>query len=250
MSYTIAIAGKGGTGKTTISGLMVRYLVQKKMTPVLAVDADSNSNLNEVLGIQLDTTLGDAREDMKKGAVPNMTKDIFMEMKVNQALVEDTGYDLIAMGRPEGEGCYCAANNLLSACIEKLESNYKYIVIDNEAGMEHVSRLITKNIDLMIIVSDPSRRGLQAAHRIDLLAGELNLIVKKKFLIVNQAKEDTLETIQEVLNNNSIPLAGFVPEEKRIYEYDMKGLPTAKLSEDTPAVKAAFSIFDTVIGKS
>ncbi len=249
MGYTIAMAGKGGTGKTTLAGLMVRYLIENNKTPVLAVDADANSNLNEVLGLKIDTTVGDAREQMKRGATPGMTKDIFMEMKVNQALVECQGYDLIAMGRPEGEGCYCAANNLLSDCIQRLETNYPYLVVDNEAGMEHISRLTTKKIDLMVIVSDPSRRGLQAAKRIDELADEMNLLVKKKALIVNQAKPDSPKALKEALEKNGLPLAGFVPEDETVYEYDMQGVPTITLPRDNPAVKAAFSIFDTLVEK-
>jgi len=243
------MAGKGGTGKTTLAGLMVRYLVKNNKKPVLAVDADSNSNLNEVLGQAIEATLGDAREEMKKGGPANMTKDIFMEMKVNQSLVEAQGYDLIAMGRPEGEGCYCAANNLLSECIQRLSANYPYLVIDNEAGMEHISRLTTKEIDLMIVVSDPSRRGLQAAARIDRLSRELNLLVHKNVLIVNQAKNDTVGILQEEIQKSGLTLAGFIPEDPQIYDYDMKGLPTVTLPEEAPSVKAAFEIFDSLVDK-
>jgi CO dehydrogenase maturation factor len=142
MPFAIALAGKGGTGKTTVAGLLIKYLVQTEMTPVLAVDADSNANLNEVLGLEVSDTLGNAREEMKKGIVPNgMTKDIFMSMKLEQAIVEDDGFDLIVMGQPEGPGCYCAANTLLTGFLDKLTGNYPYVVIDNEAGMEHISRL-------------------------------------------------------------------------------------------------------------
>ncbi len=140
MAYTFAVAGKGGVGKTTVAGLLVRYLVEGGLTPVLAVDADSNSNLNEVLGLPLGASLGEAREDMKKGQSQGMTKDLFIEMRVNQCLVESQGFDLIAMGRPEGAGCYCAANHLLTASLEKLVNNYRYLVVDNEAGLEHLSR--------------------------------------------------------------------------------------------------------------
>ena len=124
MSYTIALAGKGGTGKTTVAGLLIRYMVEKGKKPVLAVDADANANLNEVLGVEARQTIGDAREEMKKGGLPGMTKDIFMEMRIQESLVESEGFDLIIMGRPEGQGCYCAANTLLSQFIEKLSENY------------------------------------------------------------------------------------------------------------------------------
>ncbi len=159
MSYTVALGGKGGTGKTTIAGLLIRYMIHKGMKPVLAIDADSNANLNDVLGVELEGTLSDAREMMKTEVPTGMTKDIFMEMKVEQSLVEGDGYDLVAMGQPEGPGCYCAANNLLSSLIDRLMKNYQYLVIDNEAGMEHFSRLTQKDVDLLLLISDPSRRG-------------------------------------------------------------------------------------------
>ena len=152
MTYSIAFAGKGGTGKTTMAGLLVKYLVDTGRTPVLAVDADSNSNLNEVLGLEVEETLGDAREEMKKGGIPGMTKDIFIEMKTQGAVVETTGFDLVVMGRPEGAGCYCAANTLLTECLDRLIDNYANVVIDNEAGMEHISRLTTNNIDVLLAV--------------------------------------------------------------------------------------------------
>ena len=132
MPYSIGLAGKGGTGKTTIAGLLVKYLVEKEKTPVLAVDADSNANFNEVLGLQVEETLGDAREEMKTGVSTGMTKDVFMEMKLEEAVVEADGFDLVVMGQPEGAGCYCAANTLLTNYLERLSGNYPYIVMDNE----------------------------------------------------------------------------------------------------------------------
>jgi CO dehydrogenase maturation factor len=180
MAFSIALAGKGGTGKTTLAGLLIKYLQKKGKTPILAVDADSNANLNEVLGMEVCETLGHAREEMKKGQVPGgMTKDIFMDMKLQQAVVEAKGYDLIVMGQPEGQGCYCAANTLLCGFLEKLTDNYPYIVMDNEAGMEHISRLTTKDVNVLLIVADTSRRAIQAAIRINQLAKGLNIGVKK-----------------------------------------------------------------------
>ena len=190
MPFSIALAGKGGTGKTTLAGLLIKYLVKKGKEPILAVDADSNANLNEVLGLNINDTLGDAREDMKKGNVPSgMTKDVFISMKLEQSIVEADGFDLVIMGQPEGKGCYCAANTLLTGFLEKLTDNYPYIVMDNEAGMEHISRLTTKNVDILLIVSDSSRRGLQAAVRIEALAKCLNIVVGKSYLVINQTKE-------------------------------------------------------------
>ncbi|NNL78346.1 MAG: AAA family ATPase, partial [Desulfobacterales bacterium] len=199
MSYTVALAGKGGSGKTTMAGLLIKYLLKKDKTPILAVDADCNANLNEVLGLEINDTLGNAREEMKKGVVPGgMTKDIFMEMKLEEAMVEAQGYDLIVMGQPEGAGCYCAANTLLAGFMERLEGNYPFIVMDNEAGMEHISRLTTKNVDVLLIITDPSRRGLQAALRIEDLARCLNIVVGKSYVVINQVKEAPSEQALEM----------------------------------------------------
>ncbi|MFZ2630017.1 MAG: AAA family ATPase [Desulfosalsimonadaceae bacterium] len=247
MAFTIALAGKGGVGKTTIAGMLIKYMVKHQKTPILAVDADSNYNLNEVLGVCVTDTLGNAREDMKKGTVPpGMTKDIFISMRLEEAVIEASDYDLIVMGQPEGTGCYCAANTLLVNCIDRLSDNYPYIVVDNEAGMEHISRLTTKNVDVLIIVGDASRRGLQAAFRISELASELHIGVAKKYLILNQVKEDIPEEMKRLIAEQGIELAGVVPEDGVLYDYDAKGLPTIGIPEDNPAVQAAFTIFDGI----
>lgn len=247
MTYTIALAGKGGTGKTTMAGLLVKYLVEKGKAPVLAVDADSNSNLNEVLGLDVTETLGQAREEMKKGVSSGMTKDVFMEMKIQEAVVESEGFDLIVMGRPEGAGCYCAANTLLTQFLDKLVDNYRYAVIDNEAGMEHISRLTTGNADLLLVISDPTRRGIQAAQRIVELTGELKLEIGRKALIVNMAKDGQKASIEKILESYEMDLVGIVPEDREIEMSDLDGRPTAKLSKDCKAVEAAYSIFEDII---
>lgn len=248
MAFSIALAGKGGTGKTTLSGLLIKYLLKHHKTPVLAVDADSNSNLNEVLGVAVGDTLGNAREDMKKGNVPNgMTKDIFMSMKLEQAVAESEGFDLIVMGRPEGAGCYCAANSLLACFLEKLVDNYPYIVMDNEAGMEHVSRLTTKNVDVLLLVSDPSRRGLQAALRIDELARELNIGVGKSYIVINQVKEPPSAGVLKMIADAGVELAGTVPEDGTVYDFDYCGRPTIQLPETSPSVQDAFAIFERIV---
>jgi len=248
MPFSIALAGKGGTGKTTVAGLLIKYLVKTGRTPVLAVDADSNANLNEVCGLEVTDTLGNAREEMKKGIVPSgMTKDIFMNMKLQQAIVEDDGFDLIVMGQPEGPGCYCAANTLLTGFLEKLTGNYPYIVMDNEAGMEHISRLTTSNVDVLLTISDTSRRGLQAAIRINDLAKDLNIGVSKSYLIINQTKEAPSDTVLNIIKENGLELAGTIPEDPTVYEYDLNGRPTIELPEDNIAVMAAYEIFDKII---
>jgi CO dehydrogenase maturation factor len=248
MAFTIALAGKGGTGKTTIAGLLIKYLVAKGRTPILAVDADSNCNLNEVLGLKVRDTLGEAREDMKKGKVPEgMTKDVFMSMRLEEAVVEEQGFDLVVMGQPEGAGCYCAANSLLAGFLERLVDNYAYVVMDNEAGMEHISRLTTKNVDILLIVSDTSRRGVQAGLRIDKLARELNIGVGKSYMIVNQTRTELPREVLELIAQDGLELAGTVPEDTTVYEYDMQGRATVAIEDSNPAVKAAFAIFDKIL---
>ncbi|HSM75507.1 MAG TPA: AAA family ATPase [Desulfobacterales bacterium] len=245
MAFTIALAGKGGTGKTTLAGMLIKYMLRNGKTPVLAVDADCNANFNEVLGVAVPDTLGDAREDMKKGKVPDgMTKDIFISMRMAEAIVERDGFDLIVMGQPEGAGCYCAANSLLTNFLERLTDNYPFIVIDNEAGMEHISQLTTKNVDVLLIVSDTSRRGLQAALRIDKLARELNIGVAKSYLVLNQAKAAPSQAVLDIIAAAQGPeLLGTIPEDETIYEYDLNGRPTIEMPEESPSVRAAFDLF-------
>ena len=249
-TYFVGFAGKGGTGKTTLAGMLVKYLVQNAKTPVLAVDADANANLNEVLGMQVGETLGDAREEMKKGVATGMTKDVFMEMKLEQAVVEAAGYDLIVMGRPEGTGCYCAANTLLTNYLDKLIGNYAYVVMDNEAGMEHLSRMTTNNLDLLLVVSDPTRRGIQAASRIFELTKEINLNIGRKLLLVNQAKEGQREGIEAAVKEFGMELSGIVPEDPEVRDFDLRGVPTVQLGSENKALNAAFAIFNQVIGNS
>ena len=248
MPISIALAGKGGTGKTTVAGMLIKYLLKMQKTPILAVDADSNANLNEVLGLEITDTLGNAREEMKKGIVPDgMTKDIFMDMKLQQAIIEDDGFDLIVMGQPEGAGCYCAANTLLTGFLEKLTSNYPYIVMDNEAGMEHISRLTTSNVDILLTVSDTSRRSLQSAMRIDDLTKNLNIGVSKSYLVINQTKETLPDTVLNMIKEKGLELAGTIPEDNTVYEYDLNGRPTIDMPEENRAVQAAFKIFEKII---
>jgi len=248
VSFTVALGGKGGTGKTTIAGLLIRYMIRHGMKPVLAIDADSNSNLNDVLGVRLIETLSNARETMKKEVPTGMTKDIFMELKMEEALVESDGFDLIAMGQPEGAGCYCAANNLLTGLIERLINNYEYLVVDNEAGMEHFSRLTQKDIDLLLLVSDPSRRGLTAACRIVDLVKNLPIRVAETVLVVNQMKNGNAEWPEEVEKAFGGDRVFVLPTDPMLAEYDFEGKPTATLPDDAPIVKAADELFDRLLG--
>jgi CO dehydrogenase maturation factor len=247
LSFTIAVSGKGGTGKTTLAGMIMRYLLDKGKGPILAVDADSNSNLNEVLGVEVKATIGDAREMMKKDVPTGMTKDIWFEYKVQEALIENKGFDLIAMGRPEGPGCYCAANTLARKCLDLLTGNYRYIVIDNEAGMEHFSRLTTRDVDLLFIVSDSSRRSILTASRIRELIHELDLRIVHEVLIVNRAQEELPADVLEEIRKQKLELGGTIPADEAIYQYDLEGKPTVQLPLESIAVQAARRIFEVYI---
>jgi CO dehydrogenase maturation factor len=250
LGYAIALGGKGGTGKTTIAGLLIRYMLKRGMKPLLAIDADSNSNLNDVLGMSLEETLSEAREDMKTKVPTGMTKDIYMEMKMEQALVEGEGFDLIAMGRPEGQGCYCAANNLLSSLLDRLIGNYQYIVVDNEAGMEHFSRLTQKDIDLLVLVADPSRRALSAACRIAELVRTLPMRVEETVLIINQVTEEPDSWPEEVISVFGKEKIVCFPADPLISKFDLEGKPTVTLPDDAPVVKATEKFFEVFFRNS
>lgn len=251
MAHTIAIAGKGGTGKTTITGLMIKYLIRHDGTPILAVDADANSNLNEVLGVEVEHTLGDIREEVAhseehEGSIPSgVSKADYMEFKMNQALIEEDDYDMIVMGRTEGKGCYCFVNGLLQTQLQKLTKAYKYIVVDNEAGMEHISRGTLPSIDTLVLVSDCSRRGIQAVGRIAALATDLDIHPEKTKLIVNRAPSEKLaDGILEEIDKQGLDLLGVVPHDETIYEYDAEGKPTCDLPSDSKARVAVEGLLD------
>jgi len=226
---------------------MIRHLLDKGKGPILAVDADSNSNLNEVLGVEVRSTIGEAREMMKKDVPTGMTKDIWFEYKVQEALTEAKGFDLIAMGRPEGPGCYCAANTLARKCLDLLTGNYRYIVIDNEAGMEHFSRLTTRDVDLLFILSDSSRRSILTASRIRDLIHELDLRIVREVLVINRVQGELDQEILKELKRQNLELAGTIPVDEEVYRYDLEGKPTIGLPLESKAVQAAGRIFEDYI---
>lgn len=252
MAKVIAVAGKGGTGKTTTCGMLIEYLTKKKRGPILAVDADANSNLNEVLGVEVDTTLGDIREDIahadmaESSPIPSsMTKQEYAEYKMHAALVEEDDYDLLVMGRTQGKGCYCYVNGLLQTQIDKYSGNYKYMVVDNEAGLEHISRGVLPHIDTLILVSDCSRRGIQAVGRIATMVGEMNLNPTVMKLIVNRAPEGELnEGIKEEIAIQGLDLLAVIPQDVTVYDYDCAGKPTAFVPEDAPVKVALTKAFE------
>jgi CO dehydrogenase maturation factor len=247
-AFTIAVAGKGGTGKTTLTGLVIRYLMEKRKGPVLAVDADANANLNEVLGIECTATVGHVREEASEtaGSRPHgMSLYEYLDMRIQQAMVESKGFDLLVMGRPEGPGCYCAANNAIRKYTDHLLDSYPYIVTDNEAGLEHLSRMTTQNTDLLLVISDPSARGILTAGRVNGIVDELGLNVKKRVLIVNRTPGDMLpKELSEVVKKSGMELAGIVPNDENITGFDLEGKPLAGIPEDSKALKALYGILD------
>ena len=252
MSFTIAIAGKGGTGKTTISSLVVRHFVRAGKTPVFAVDADANYNLNDQLGVEVKSTIGASREEMKRKITANeapagISKDDWIEMQMAADLIESEGFDLLVMGRPEGPGCYCAANNTLRRHLEFLSGNYPVVVIDNEAGMEHLSRRTTAKIDLLLLVSEPSPVGIMTAARIRDLAKELEVTVARTGLVINRVSGPAIAArLVEEARGHGLEVLGTVPMDDAVVEQAMAHLPAFRLADDAPAVKAIESILATV----
>ncbi len=242
--YTIAVAGKGGVGKTTISGMLVDYLCKKKQGPVLVVDADANSNLNEVLGVEADTTLGAIREEMAqaemKGTIPaGMTKADYADYKFSSAIIEEDDFDMLIMGRTQGKGCYCYVNGVLKTQIDKYAKNYRYLVMDNEAGLEHVARGTLPHVDTMLLVSDCSRRGIQAVARIAEMIEEMDLKPGQMGLIVNRAPGGVLDDgVMAEIEKHGLKLFGVLPHDDAVYRCDCDGAPSAKLPDDEP-VKVA-----------
>ena len=245
---TIAVAGKGGVGKTTTCGMIIDYLTNKNDGPVLVVDADANSNLNEVLGVDVDVTLGSIREEIAHseldGTIPTgMSKADYAELKFADALIEEDDFDMIVMGRTQGQGCYCFVNGMLKTQIDKYVGNYKYTVIDNEAGLEHISRGTLPHVDVMLLISDCSRRGIQAVARINEMIKELKLNPTEIHLIVNRAPDGELnEGVLEEINKHELPLLGVLPHDNLVYEYDCEGKPTAFVPDETPVKKALLEL--------
>ncbi len=253
MPKVIAMAGKGGTGKTTLSALLLKYLIQHQHTPVLAVDADSNANLNELLDKRVGITIGQVRKELKGDIPPNMSRDQYMEMKIHQALIEDSGYDLLVMGQPDGPGCYCAANQYLAMTMDHLADNYKYILVDNEAGMEHLSRMNLRSIDCLFVVSDPSARGILTARRIAELTKPLAIEIKRQVLVVNRAPEPLSEglaaKIKETVEESLLPLGGILPASNELVEQEITGRSYLELADSVPVVAKAFDIFKQALGE-
>jgi len=261
MTITIALAGKGGVGKTTIAGMVIKYLVQNKPGPVLAIDADPSSNLNMVLGLDLDWTVGDIREDMlaqvksslvatgaAMGALPGgVTKHDYLDHQIRSSLAEGEAFDLIAMGRSEGPGCYCAVNHNLREVIDTIAKNYRYIVIDNEAGMEHLSRRTTRDVQHLLIVTDPTQRGIVAAERIAGFRNDLDIRIEHAYLIVNRLPGIIPPALQTEVDKLDIPLLGTVPTDDELSNFEFSGKPLVELGNESPVYLSIARMLDSIL---
>jgi CO dehydrogenase maturation factor len=241
MTKTIAIAGKGGTGKTTVAALLIKFLLQKGL--VLAVDADPSTNLSQALGLPLDDTktVGRIREKMaedvsKDRLSPDIAKPEYLFSKIVESLIESKGFDLLSIGRPEGPGCYCASNEFLRASLDKLVKDYKYnyIVMDCEAGMEHISRQTTRDVDVLLIMSDPTIKGVTTAARMKKLIEEMRSNVGKVGLVINRVRGELSPEIKKAIDESGLQIIAVVPEDPDMAGLEMKGRPVAELPERSP----------------
>jgi len=245
MSIKIAVAGKGGCGKTSITALVIRYLKKNGKTPILAVDADPNANLRESLGLKVPQTIGRILDDFQheKISIPSgMTKEAYLDYKLNETLVESRGLDLITMGRGQGPECYCYPNTVLKKFIDGLSDNYAYVVMDNEAGMEHLSRKTTDDVDALLLVSNHSVKGVRAIGRILELAAELKLHVKKKYILINMVPDKLDPLVAEELKQLGLKADVIIPEDKTLYRQDLEQKPLMDMPDNSPAVQAVAAL--------
>jgi len=241
LSFNIAVAGKGGSGKTSVASLVIRYLMKNGSGPILAIDADPNANLGESLGLKVEQTVGlvlDAFQKDKINIPPGMTKEIYLDYKLNEIIVESKGLDLITMGRGEGPECYCYPNLILRKFADSLAENYAYTVMDNEAGMEHLSRRTTQNVDGLFIISDHSVKGIRTVARIRDLASKLKLVVKRQMVIINFVPTKLDPIVAEELDRLGIDPIATIPLDEEVYEYDLKLKSLLDLPDTSKAVRA------------
>lgn len=243
----IAIAGKGGVGKTTFTALLLRYLQKNRPgKALLAVDADPNANLNEALGLEVEKTISTILEGTKDPkAVPSgMTKEMYMEYKLQDAIVETKEFDLLVMGNPQKAGCYCYPNDLLRKHLEKLRNSYDYVAVDNEAGLEHLSRRIISQVDTLIVVSDAAVRSIRSAARVYEIVKAVKLDVKAAYLVVSKVTKDEIAELQEEIDRTGLELLGTIPLDPLVAEFDLQGRPLVELPDDSAAVIAVGQIAD------
>ena len=246
----IAVSGKGGTGKTLVSSLLIKSLSNSKKD-ILAIDADPDSNLPEALGVDVHKTVGDVREELKedtaKGNIPKgMNKWDILDYKIMESIIETPNFDLLVMGRPEGSGCYCAVNNMLRRIIDNLSSYYDMIIIDTEAGLEHLSRRTTQNVDVMLVVTDKSKRGMLTAQRIGQLADELEIKFQELYLVLNRVNTENEEEILKKAKETGLEMAGVIYEDDKVTQYDIEGRPLVELPDESNTVKAVSGILSRI----
>ncbi len=251
MGFTVAVSGKGGTGKTTLVGLLLKEFLKNGRKPVLVIDADHDGNLAEVLGIKEGRTVGEVVEELQRKVSefpPGFSKDKWLQAKLSEVMVEERGYDFLSMGRGEGPGCYCYVNSVLRHIMDSLEKEYPYVLMDNSAGMEHLSRRTTRNADVLFIVSDHSRKGVRSAIRIADLAKELELGIGRMGLVVNRVSGRGVDPrLAEEAKKGGLELLGVVPEDREVERFDMEGRSLLELPEDSPAVRAVRGILWKVL---
>lgn len=250
MTFIIGITGKGGVGKTTFSALLIKAILEKKLGVVLAVDADPNHNLNQKLGVEVENTIGDLRENIVKSVdnLPqSMSKHDYVEYQVRMALTETDNFDLLVMGRQEGPGCYCYINNILRSYVDTLADNYDFIVIDNEAGMEHLSRRTTKAMDVLFVVSDPSRIGVETAGRIKELAKEMELKIGNHVLILNRMLGKMPDSLKEEVSKSGFDLVFTIPSDDTIGMFNMEGKDLLSLPTDSNVASEVVTILNEVV---
>jgi len=250
LSFNIAVAGKGGSGKTSLASLVIRYLMKKGAGPILAVDADPNANLGESLGLDIKQTVGSliaSFNDEKINIPPGMTKEAYLDVKLNEAIVETKGIDLVTMGRGEGPECYCYPNVILRKFADSLSGNYPYMVMDNEAGMEHLSRRTTQDVDELLIVSDHTVKGVRTVARIIELVEELKLIVKRQSVIINQVPNGLDPLVAEELKRLGIKPTATIPIDKELVNYDIQMKPLLELPDSSKAVKAVNNLMTNLL---
>jgi len=247
-NMVLAVCGKGGTGKTTLSALLIKSLLKSGASPILAVDADPNSNLAPAIGMKVDQTVGQVLEEFhgQKLTIPQgMSKQAFLELRLNQALAEAKGIDLLEMGRPEGSGCYCSANAVLRDMIERLTDNYPHVVMDNEAGMEHLSRRTAHRIDVLMMVTDPSMKGVRTVKGLFELVQELGLAVVKKYIVMSRT--DKIDPrLEEALKEVPVPVLGTVPEDPVVTDYDLEMKSFLELPDDSAAVASVDKMLEKI----
>jgi CO dehydrogenase maturation factor len=249
MSETIAVTGKGGVGKTVVAALMVRLLVESDQGPVLVVDADPNLNLNAALGVEVEETVGDIREEGLDTAAEmsgGMAKAEFLRLRIQQALVEAKGFDLLAMGRPEGPGCYCFANSILRACVDQIGKQYRYLVMDCEAGLEHLSRRTAGDVDVLVLLSDPSMRGLDTAARVLELADGLGTKIGKTVFAFTRVADGIPQSLLAAARETSLPDPLIIPEDPELRDLDAQGKPLVQVSEESKALEAVKGVLSEV----